>query len=246
MADADTTTISRAERKRQVRIRGFVDAAKGIVARDGFEGLTMSRLANELDTVVSAVYRYFPSKGALLAEIQKEAIERLTVSLSTISALNDSAPAFQEVGERQESLVRLVLFGRWFCATSETYPEELRLLQMIMSQRESVLDPEGGARIFPLAMGLLSHAVVAIEVAQHTEAIEPGNSIDRAALWASALSGVMETDDLEKYVPELFGGARLARLANLDLIRGWGADADMLAAANDLVDSLGAATPLAP
>ncbi len=246
MADVETPTISRAERKRQIRIRGFVDAAKGIVALDGFEGLTMSRLANELDTVVSAVYRYFPSKGALLAEIQKEALERLTMSLTTIAATNDQSSAFRELNEEQASLVRLVLFGRWFCATSESYPEELRLLQMIMSQRESVLDPEGGARIFPLAMGLLSHAVVAIEMAQHTRAIEPGNSIDRAALWASALSGVMETDDLAKYVPDLFGGARLAKLANHDLIRGWGADPDRLLAANELVDELAAEGPLAP
>ena len=246
MADPETTTISRSERKRQIRIRGFVDAAKAIVARDGFEGLTMSRLANELDTVVSAVYRYFPSKGALLAEIQKEALERLTLSLTMISATNDQSRDFLELDEDQAALVRLVLFGRWFCATSESYPEELRLLQMIMSQRESVLDPEGGARIFPLAMGLLSHAVVAIEMAQHTSAIESGNSIDRAALWASALSGVMETDDLEKYAPDLFGGARLARMANLDLIRGWGADREQLLAADSLVDELAVGGPLAP
>ena len=70
MSDAPSAT-GRPERKRAKRRREFLDAAARIVADEGFEALTMSRLAEHLDTVVSAVYRYFPSKGALLAELQR-------------------------------------------------------------------------------------------------------------------------------------------------------------------------------
>jgi len=48
------------------------------VATEGLAALTMSRLAEELETVPSAVYRYFPSKGALITAVQCDAIERLT------------------------------------------------------------------------------------------------------------------------------------------------------------------------
>jgi AcrR family transcriptional regulator len=242
----DGDVLTRTERKRRQRARVFVEGAKHIIATDGFEGLTISRLARELDSADSAVYRYFASKGALIAEIQREAIERLSLSLTTITRLGDERFAAAGLDGLATATARLVLFGRWFCATTETYPEELRLLQMIMSQRASALDPEGGARILPIAMELLGHAVIAIEAAQQAGAISPGNSIDRAALWSSALSGVIETDDLEKYVPELFGGTRLARQANLDLLAGWGADRALLAAATELVDGIAADGPVAP
>lgn len=245
MSDAPSAT-GRPERKRAKRRREFLDAAARIVADEGFEALTMSRLADHLDTVVSAVYRYFPSKGALLAELQTESLQRLASSLAAINSVASVAFAEQTLSDRDAALTRLVLSGRWMCAASETHPEEIRLLQMIMSQRASALDPGGGMRVFPVALDLISSVVVAIDEAQAAGAIEPGSSIDRAAIWAGALSGVLESDDLEQYLPEVFGGARLARQANLDLLRGWGADADALQRSSDFVDELAASGSLAP
>jgi AcrR family transcriptional regulator len=246
MGDETEETIPRPERRRRRRSREFVDAAQHIIALEGFEGLTMSRLARELDTVDSAVYRYFPSKGALIAEIQKESIERLEASLTTITATGEEAFTTRGLDERTAALARLVLFGRWLCAASDTYPDEMRLLQLIMSQKETALDPEGGFRIFPIAMQLVAHAITALETAQNSGAIGPGNSLDRAIIWSSSISGVLQTDDLEKYAPELFGSARLARQTNLVLLAGFGADEQSLDSATDLVDQMATAGPLAP
>jgi len=244
--ETDEEVVPRPERRRRRRSREFLDAAQHIIALEGFEGLTMARLARELDTVDSAVYRYFPSKGALIAEIQKESIERLEASLTAITAIGEALYTSLGLDERSAAVTRLVLFGRWFCTCTETYPEEIRLLQMIMSQRETALDPEGGLRILPIAMQLVAHAIAAVESAKATGAVTEGESIDRAIIWSSALSGVLQTDDLERYAPDLFGGTRLARQASLDLLQGWGADAKLLAAASELVDELSADGPLAP
>jgi len=134
------------------------------------------------------------------------------------------------LGDRDAAAARLVLFGRWMCAASEAYPEDIRLLQMIMSQRASMLDAHGGERIFPVAMSLVGKAVAAVEAAQDAGAITPASSLDRALIWAATLGGVLQTDDLEAYAPELFGRARLARQANLDLLAGWGVSPEDLAA----------------
>ena len=243
---SDEGTVGRPERKRRRRAKEFLDAAQRIVAAESFEALTMARLARELDTVDSAVYRYFPSKGALIAEIQREALERLGASLSDIGARGDAL--FDELGlaPAHAAVARLVLFGRWLCATEDTYPEELRLLQMIMTRQTSALDPEGGQRIFPVAMQLLGHAVNAIQTAQDTRAISEGSPLDRAVIWSSGVSGVLQTDDLEQYAPELFGKTRLAQQASLDLLAGWGADRVQLAEGGRLVDRLAADGPLAP
>jgi AcrR family transcriptional regulator len=244
MGERLDTDLPRPERKRQRRAREFLDAAQHIVFREGFDGLTMSRLASELDTVDSAVYRYFPSKGALIAEIQRESIERLDASLHHV--LDRSDVALSRLDPPAAALARVVLVGRWFCACAERYPEELRLFGMIMSRQASTLDPEGGERIYPVAMDLLAKAVAVLDDAQELGALEPGSSTDRAVIWASALSGVLQTDDLEHYAPDLFGHARLALRANLDLVRGWGADRDALADAIRTVDGLAADGPIAP
>lgn len=206
----------------------------------------MARLADELDTAVSAVYRYFPSKGALVAAIQQEAIRRLHHSLEEIREIAARDWSAREVDPRTRALAELVLVGRWLCATELTYPDELRLLQMIMTRQTSMLDPEGGTRIFPVAMQLLGLAVEVIQSAQDASVIDDGSALDRAVIWASGLSGVLQTDDLEKYAPDLFGQTRLARQANLDLLRGWGADSSELVTASALVDEMEAAGPLAP
>jgi AcrR family transcriptional regulator len=246
MGNEEHDDLPRPERRRARRSREFLDAAQHIIALEGFEGLTMSRLARELDTVDSAVYRYFSSKGALIAEIQKESIERLEASLTAITATGEARYEADGLDEGSAAISRLVLFGRWFCATTETYPEEIRLLQMIMSQRETALDPEGGMRIFPIAMQLVGHAVTALELAKNSGAITDGDSIDRAIIWSGSLSGVIQSDDLEKYAPEIFGRTRLAQQTNLVLLAGWGADRAVLDAASKLVDGLAADGPLAP
>lgn len=242
-AAGDTPAQSRVVRKRREREQRFVGAARRIVADEGFDALRMQRLADDLDMAVSAVYRYFPSKGALVRQLQVEAIGQLSRSLRDVLRRVDEHPDLPD-GDRP--LMRLVLVGRWLCAASLAYPEDLRLLQMIMSQRNSTLDEGGGWKVLPVAMEVIGQAAQVVADAQAAGVVEPTDPIVRALMWASALGGVLQTDDLEQYAPDLFGQTRLAQQANLDLLRGWGAPPDGLARANALVDDLAATGPLAP
>jgi AcrR family transcriptional regulator len=233
------TEIPRTERKRLERERRIVDAAKRIVADEGFEALTMQRLADDLDLAVSATYRYFPSKGALVRQLQVEAIRNLAESLGRL------LERLEADGSADRARLRLVAVGRWWCAASIAFPEDLRLLQMIMTLRNSTLDEDGGWKVLPLAMEVIGQVAEVIEQAQEAGVISPGNAIDRAIIWASGLSGVLQTDDLEPYVPEIFGGTRLAMIANADLLVGWGAARTDVERADAEITALAAETPLA-
>ncbi|MFN8051990.1 MAG: helix-turn-helix domain-containing protein [Acidimicrobiales bacterium] len=237
---------SKVEQNRRQRMRRFADASLHIVADEGLAALTMARLAEELDTVPSAVYRYFASKGALITAVQCDAIERLTASYGLIRAASEAA--FVEAGltDAELAVARLVLFGRWFCATADTHLEELRLLQMIMSERTHDLDPAGGFEVLPIAMVLLGQAAECLDDAEAHGVASPGQSLERVIVWAAALGGVLETDSLARYVPELLGDGRLARQTNLDLLRGWGVPDAALAQATEHVDRLAAQGTLAP
>ncbi len=56
---------------------GIVDAALELVERDGWNGLSMRRLAQQLDVWPMAVYRYFRDKDELLDAMAEAAAERV-------------------------------------------------------------------------------------------------------------------------------------------------------------------------
>jgi AcrR family transcriptional regulator len=240
---SEAPVVGRVARNRQRRSRQFLTAAQRIVTHEGFEALTMSRLSDELDSAVSSVYRYFPSKGHLVRAVQAEAIERLTQSYDL--SVEDVVTKVARRVPAGTGLVRLVVLGRWFCSAAEVLPEDVRLLQMVASQRNSMLDPDGGMALMAPSLELLGRVMAALEQAEAEGSIRPAPALPRTAMWGSALGGTLAADDFERYIPDVFGGGRMARQLNVDLLVGWGADPEAVAQIDAEVDRLAAKAPLA-
>lgn len=234
---ADPPVGGRRAANRIERTRRFLHTALDIVTTEGFDALTMQRLADECDAAIGAVYRYFPSKGALVAEVQREAIESLTTSAEIVRSRCDEALARAGVEPRLAAMVRLVVFGRWFVGLVETHPQELRLLQMLMSETRPVVPVEEGMRVVPTAMRLLDRARSTIEEAVGVGVLDDRTDpMSRVVVWAAALGGVIQTGRLDVYDADLFDGLRLGWELCVDLFRGWGAPPELIAAAEDTVD----------
>jgi len=70
---------SPAERRR-LRVRSAIlDAAEKVFAEEGEEGLSIRRLAEEIDYSPAAIYRYFASKDELVDELKEAFFERILV-----------------------------------------------------------------------------------------------------------------------------------------------------------------------
>ncbi len=67
-------------------------AALRLIARYGYEALSMRRLASEVDLGAAALYRYFPTKQAMLFSLLKVHMEELLAAWSP-ARLPDSAGA---------------------------------------------------------------------------------------------------------------------------------------------------------
>jgi AcrR family transcriptional regulator len=65
---ADAYTLSRAERRDQQAQR-ILDAAKACFVRSGFQGASMQEVCAEVGMSPGALYRYFPSKEAIIEAI---------------------------------------------------------------------------------------------------------------------------------------------------------------------------------
>ncbi len=231
------------ERNRLARHRTYLRAALAIVYADGLEALTMQRLATEVSASVGSVYTYFPSKGALVAEVQREAIERLAASALVLAGDVDRATD----GDRSAaaSLAPVVAFGRFWLAAPTTYPEEMQLLVLLLADvTQSVPDEEAG-RVVPAALRLLGLAESRIEAATATGTLGAGDPASRTIALAAALTGCVQLANVSRWDPDLLDPSRTGRLVVDGLLAGWGADAGDLDAAHQIVDGLEATGPLA-
>jgi AcrR family transcriptional regulator len=67
-------------------------AAAGLIARHGFEAVTMRQLAGEVGVQAAALYRYFPTKQDLLFKLMSRHMEALLTSWSKASGQSQLQP----------------------------------------------------------------------------------------------------------------------------------------------------------
>ena len=249
MTTTDATsagTSGRRARNRQERERSYLVAAMEIAGRDGHRGLTMQRLADEVDAAVGTVYTYFPSKGALFAELQREAIERLTASYHLVR--NRSEVVLADIGydEQRAAVARLAVFGRFWVAAAISLPQEASFLHALISESEQLVPEEEHHRVMPAALALLDEARSCVEAAADVGAIRVDDAMNLVIRWAAALTGALLAGNLASLNPEAFDGQRLAINLQRDLLMGWGATRDQVTQAFDHVDELAREASLAP
>ena len=216
-----------------------------IVSDDGVDRLTMQRMADDLDCAVGTIYTYFSSKDALLAELQRLALDRITESYRLLQARVDPQLDERADDEAEAALARLVLGLRFWVSSAQVYPEESNLFRALTTRRTRISDDEA-ANMLPSAWQLFALGTANVQTAIDVGAITPGNAAERMVTAAAALGGVLLLEGIAHFDPDLFAGRTLALRFVDDVLRGWGADADRLVAASALADALLLEGPLVP
>jgi AcrR family transcriptional regulator len=97
-------------RKAAVR-RRIVDAARGLIARGGYAEAQVAAVAARAGVATGTVYRHFPSKSELFAEVFREASQR-EVDAMAEAADTGSGSAPERIAAGVESFARRALRGR--------------------------------------------------------------------------------------------------------------------------------------
>ncbi len=239
-----TAPVGARERNRLRRHRAYLQAALHLVFEEGLDALTMQRLAREVGAAVGSVYTYFPSKGALVAEVQREAIERLAASALVLGSDVDRALA-AEADPAVAHLAPVVGFGRFWLTAAGTYPEEMQLLLLLLSDLTETVPAEEGGRVVPAALRLLGLAEVRLRAAAGAGVLHAGDSDRRTIALAAALTGCVQLRVVQRWDEELLDPVGTGRHVLDALLLGWGADPAALRTAHALVDGLEADAPLA-
>jgi AcrR family transcriptional regulator len=234
------------ERFRIDRQRELLATALRIVTTEGLSALTMPRLAEELDCGIGTLYRHVPTKDALIAELQREALDRILMSFEVSQAhLVDLFELRRVVDPRRMALAKAVAGVRfWICAEREM-PKEIELLRLMFTDPDLHMEEEDISRSLPVSMRLLDVARTLVADAAEHGAIGPGPDVLRAINVVSGTNGVLMTSVLDRW-DDLFNGQALATMLARDLFVGWGADPAELDEVELLVTELDAAGHLVP
>jgi AcrR family transcriptional regulator len=92
--------VDRRERERAEFREDVLAAARKIVLEEGFDGLTMRKIADAIEYAPGTIYLYFESRDAIAFELCRAGFEQFYAALAPASAKADPLERFAELGRR--------------------------------------------------------------------------------------------------------------------------------------------------
>ena len=225
--------LGRVELKREARTSAILDAAMVILAAEGHDALTLGRLAKALGYVPAALYRYFDSKDALLAALQRRAVSAIHAGL--LDASRALEPRIAGAPPAVAAIARLIGSARFYLAVPRTDPEAAFLVALLLGEPRPLPSDDESHRTAPLLLALLGGVAAMFQEAAGCSALSKGNSLERTlALWAT-LTGALSLEKARRIAPALPSSTEIGGAAVLALLAGWGAAPRDLARASRLV-----------
>lgn len=226
------------EKRREATIERIVDTALRLLESEGFEALTIQRLAKELGYAVGALYRYFRSKDALLVallhrvmdrvgedmtagleRVERERLERLGLDAEQAGAIPLTA---------SEGLLRLVVICNVYVAFAQSRRAEYGLISTLIGDPREVLATDAAVPIVRSLIRLQLMLTAVIDDAVRAGALEPGDARERGVVLWSAMQGVLQLRKLGRFGVAGFELDRLVPIALRTLMIGWGADPKLI------------------
>ncbi|HEX6498319.1 MAG TPA: TetR/AcrR family transcriptional regulator [Micromonosporaceae bacterium] len=96
------------EQHREARRAQILAAARRCFLRNGFHNTSMQDVIGEAGLSVGAVYRYFPSKSAIITAIAEEAVGTATDALAELATLDPPPPLAEAVALAVDALEPLL------------------------------------------------------------------------------------------------------------------------------------------
>jgi AcrR family transcriptional regulator len=223
----DTQPRGRRAQRRAFRRDEILRTALELVTEGGIDAVTTTELARRTGAALGALYRFFPSKQAVIAALQVRALEELGVDLR--AAVDAAAHRAADRPARVRALVPIITAADTFFAQPRLHPARFRLIDEILSKPAPVYSDEEARLLEDTVRPIL--AVVGEAVAAHIDVFGPRAGEARAlplVLWG-ALHGVSHFIKRDRLAtPDTPGSAEVAGVLVRTLLLGVGATPDEL------------------
>jgi AcrR family transcriptional regulator len=221
MNSATAPSESRRDRARKAKMQSILDTAMALVVTGGIEGLTIHGIARELDWAVGALYRYFESKDALLAELQCRVITEYHDAMKrTLSRYDADHP--------DDALGSLVLTARHYDRYLSEHPAHFRLISLALSDSKEHLSDSEGLKVMAVVQPILEQIAQLMGSAQQQATLRQGDPAERTLMYWAGVQGVMQLKKLERFAPQRLNNQRLLNQTMSTFLTAWGvADAEV-------------------
>ncbi len=202
---------------------------------DGLEALTLQRVAAELGLVTTAIYRYFASKDAMIAALQRSAVSTLHTHFSAVRV--EVTARTRRLAPDVAALVPLLAVSRAYVALPTTHRDDFRLVSILLSDPRRLVGDDEVARAAPLVGALLADIQSMFDEAASVGALDAaGASADRTLVLWAALHGLTQLEKLRRLAPHAKTAQALCDDASSSLLRGFGAEPGTLSRARRALD----------
>ncbi|HTA39905.1 MAG TPA: TetR/AcrR family transcriptional regulator [Candidatus Acidoferrales bacterium] len=128
----------RREREKAVFREEVLAAARAVVLEEGFDALTMRKIADAVEYSPGTIYLYFESRDAIAFELCRRGFEELRAALSPAATIADPEKRLRELGR---------LYVQFGIERSETYRlifmEDVKYASAIFAKRADDADSPG-------------------------------------------------------------------------------------------------------
>lgn len=90
----------RKERKKAELREQILSAAREIVLRDGFEQLSMRKIADAIEYSAATIYLHFPSRDDIAYQLVREGFAQMLAALASVHTIGDPLLRLREIGHR--------------------------------------------------------------------------------------------------------------------------------------------------
>ena len=209
----------------------MLDAAMSIATDEGIEALTIARLCDATHLSIGGLYRYFPSKEAIHQALQERMISRFGAYWQHTLQVSEARLSSAGVPESTAALVHLMTAYIAYLDHAQAAPVEHRLLHSFVSTPTQLLTDEQARHVEGTLGPLIGAYSALFDRAVAAGALLPGDATVRTYLIWTVLHGLDDFRKRDRILPPELQTRGLAETHMLTLLRGWGADPELLTSA---------------
>ncbi|MFS8202215.1 TetR/AcrR family transcriptional regulator [Streptomyces sp. CWNU-52B] len=152
-----TPAQRRRERERAAARESILSAALDVARRDGWDAVTMRRLADEIEYSANFAYRYFPGRDEILLALVREGFARLRDSMATAATPASGTSGTSGISDSAAAAVRRA--GHAYLDFALTEPDLYQLMYGLGGVRVPATDAwDEGQAVGDLLIGLIAGA----------------------------------------------------------------------------------------
>jgi len=222
--------------KRTRKMQEILGVALDLACENGLENMTLHVLARRMDRSVAAVYRYFPSREAVVRELQRLVGSHLILLNQDAAEALDRRATKQNISQDISCLAQILTSAQVYENYARTHPAEFDLITHHLSTAFYKLPEKDAGLVFDVTRINLEALAGRFEVAMENGLLHAGDAKGHAMMFWGALQGVLQVQKLERSAPDFFTSKKLPNTTLDALLIGWGAKPKTVEATRALLE----------